>query len=158
MSTSPSVLNVHNQNVNNVHTPSSSSSSLSMHRSSSRRGSTARRRSVKRRNRTGRLGQLKQQMNPKNIKNIKNTNNAIHNNSSQIISTWVQNWKIENVVNCVTIIDCNYRENSFLLFHFSFNVFYIIIPFKQTQTLLLTFLRFSTTLLLRRLFVHFYRD
>ena len=39
--------------------------------------------------------------------------------------------------------------------HSSFNVFFQIIPFQPTQTVILTSLNFSTTLLLRRFCIHF---
>ena len=35
---------------------------------------------------------------------------------------------------CHYKLDCNYRKKSFLSIHFSFIVFFVIIPFKQTQT------------------------
>ena len=47
---------------------------------------------------------------------------------------------------CVTVLDCNYRKKSFLSVHSCFNVFSSITPFQQIQTVLLTFLNFSTTL------------
>ena len=58
----------------------------------------------------------------------------------------LKNWNV--VIYCVTIyIDCNYRKNYFYFVHFLLLLsFSIIIPSKQTQTLSLTFLNFSTKL------------
>ena len=37
-----------------------------------------------------------------------------------LLTEYVENWKIENVVNYVTILDCNYRPNYFYSIHFLF--------------------------------------
>ena len=63
-----------------------------------------------------------------------------------------KNSKIQKCSKLLHCISCNYRKKWFLFIHSSFIVFSIITAFKQTQTMSLTFLNFSTTLLLRRFF------
>ena len=53
-------------------------------------------------------------------------------------------------------ISCNYRQNYFYFVHFLLlTSFSVITASKLTQTVLLTSPNFSTTLLLRRFFIHF---